>query len=381
MSVYKRGSSWAAQIDLDRIDGKRRRRYLGGFNTKKEAEAALRKAEYERDSGIDIHPKKVTVGELVQRYIDDRRANGRGAKTLERYDDLLRLQIKPHMGATAVAKLRPAHISALLASLRKNGGKGGSQLAPKSIKHVYGLLRAALRWGVQMQLLVRNPADAVTPPHVPKSRARALTQDEVSRLIQVANSTPWAHFFTLALTTGARRGELAALKWSDVDLDDATVTIHSSLSQTRNGVTVKSTKTEHVRIVPLSRLGIRSLRAQRAAQAQEKLRAGAAYDDSGFVFANPLGGHLIPVSISNAFNRIARDAKISTTRLHDLRHTTATWLITEGVDIRTVGAVLGHTAASTTLNTYSHAVANAQAAAVAKIDERLERVNLKAISS
>jgi len=129
----------------------------------------------------------------------------------------------------------------------------------------------------------------------------------------------------------------------------------------KGGFVVKSTKTGRERLVPLCAPALESLRKVRAAQAADKLAAGPAYDARGFVFADALGLPIHPDLESKAFAATARAAKLKGVTLHSLRHSTATWALGKGGDIRTVASLLGHSAPSTTLNVYSHVIAGRSA--------------------
>jgi integrase len=383
MSVYKRKSGrWAVLIDVDRkADGKRTRRAIGTFGTRKEAERAQRQALEARDHGINLAPAKLTVAELMTRYIEHRRAIDRTSATIETYEQKSKRYIVPSLGGITLQKLRPAHVAEWIATLRTNGGQNGKPLSAKTVRNVHGLLHGALAWGLGLEYVGRNVADseAVKPPKAARSPAKALGDDEVARLLTAAAETRWGPFLTLALATGARRGELCALSWSDVDLDAETLTIARSLSQTKNRVELKGTKTGSIRRLALSRLALDALRRQRAAQAQDKLRARGTYVDEGAVFAMPGGGRITPMAATKAFVRLARAACISTTRLHDTRHTAATHLIVGGTDVRTAAGVLGHASANVTLSIYAHLFADAQRAAIDGLGQRLERIAAGAI--
>jgi len=162
-----------------------------------------------------------------------------------------------------------------------------------------------------------------------------------------ASGTRYGPLVVVAFTTGLRRGELAGLKWSDIDFERSVATI------------------------ALSRSAIDALRKQRGIQAQEQLVAGALFEDLGFVFPGPFGGVPSPGAISHAVRRIAARAATSVRGVHAMRHSAASWMLREGADVRTVQAVLRHSAASTTLNTYAHEIEGAQAAAVAHVDAYL----------
>jgi integrase len=379
VSIYKRKSGrWAVLIDVERkSSGKRVRRAIGTFNTRKDAERAERQALEARDRGINLAPAKLTVEQLMTRFIEHCRADDRTPATIETYEQKSKLYIVPSLGGVLLLKLRPTHIAEWIAALRTSGGENKKPLSAKTVRNVYGLLHGALSWALDLELVGRNVCDteAARPPKPSRSPAKALDDGEVARLLITANATRWGPFITLALATGARRGELCALSWNDVDFEARTVTIARSLSQTKDRVELKGTKTGSVRRLSLSRLAFDALQRQHAAQAHDKLRARGKYLDEGAVFATPRGGRITPMSATKAFVRLAKEAHISTTRLHDTRHTAATHLLVSGTDVRTTAGVLGHATANVTLSIYAHLVGDAQRAAIDGLGARLERIS------
>lgn len=229
-----------------------------------------------------------------------------------------------------------------------------------------------------MELVGRNVATAVKPPKAARPEAKALTVDEAQRLLVHARDTRFGPLFALAIATGARRGELAALQWNAVDVERNTMTIRASVSKIRAGFFEKAPKSGKVRTVALSPLAVEAIRVQRARQAQDRLAAGAAYTSAGYVFADPLGRRISPDVITREFYQFARRLKLSATSFHTLRHTAATWMIGGGVDVRTAASVLGHASPTVTLAVYSHIIAGAQVAAVLAIDDRLTGVKTTA---
>jgi integrase len=304
------------------------------------------------------------------RFIEDRKAKERAIRTVERYESIVKRWIFPKIAAVELKKLKPAHVAEVLAHARAAG------LAPKTQKHILTLLRTALRWAVKLDLVVRNVADSIDAPTVPRSDARSLTEDEFRSVLQEADKGRWGGFFRLALATGARRGELLALRWTDVaDAKEnaCSVMIARAFVESANAagkIIEKGTKTNRARRIPLGVIGMAALRRQRALQAEDKLRAGGAFTDSSHIFQGPLGGPLAPYLATDAFRYIRDRLKIRAT-LHDLRHTAATWMLNSGIDVRSVAQVLGHTQASTTLSVYSHVMPGAEAKAIAAIDARL----------
>jgi len=268
------------------------------------------------------------------------------------------------------------------AMLLKRGGKAVKDeagklhdrpLSAKTVFHAFTLLNGALRFALRMELVFRNPCEAVTRPSVERSEAKALTQEEIAALLDAARSTRWEPYLTLALCTGARRGELCGLSWDDFDAEARALVIRRSLSQTRDGIALKSTKNGRVRTVPLSRMAIEALRSQRALQACQRLAIGSIFQNTdNAIFTDEVGRRITPMAASCAFERTARKAKISTTRLHDLRHTAATTLIHAGVDVRTTAGILGHASPTITLSIYAHLMPEAQRDAVNRLGDYLE---------
>lgn len=293
---------------------------------------------------------------------------------MQEYRGIASRLILPHLGSIALAKLRPAHIAEWAAMLRERGGQNGRPLSTKSTHHAFSLLNGALRWGVRMELIGRNVCEAVTAPVPKRSDAKAMTAEEMGRVLEAAVDTRWAAFLALAFSLGMRRGELCALSWSDVNFTDATLTVRHSLSETkRGGIVLKTTKSNKTRTLPLSRVALEACRSQHALQAKEKIAAGGAYQDNGAIFADELGQRITPMTATCAFKRIAQRAKVTTTRLHDTRHTAATAMLTGGVDVRTVAGVLGHSSANITLATYAHLLADSQREALDRLGERVEK--------
>ena len=186
-----------------------------------------------------------------------------------------------------------------------------------------------------------------------------------------ATETRFGPLIVFDFSTGLRRGELAGLKWTDIDFERRTATIRGAVAQISKRIWYKSTKTDLVATIALSDFAVDALRSQRALQAKERLAAGQFYDDLGFVFAPPAGGMPTPAALGQAVRRIAERAGLSMRGTHAMRHSTGSWLIRSGVDIRTVAAILRHSATSTTLNIYAHEQHGAQAEAMERLDQHM----------
>lgn len=359
--------SWRAQVDLPREGSlPRRRKSLGYFDTKKDAERAIRRELDARDRG-ERDPESVTVDDLLARYIAARVAQGKvGVRQQEEYAGIARRWISPWIGHMFAAQLRPANLDRLVSDLRAKGGDGGRPLAAKSVKHAFALLKAALGWAERQEIVQRNVATLADAPAVRRKEAKAYSVEELVQILAAARAHRFEHLYVVAILTGCRRGELAALRWPEVDLRAATLVVRRNVVKTKAGLTIKEAKSDRVRGVALSKLAVDALKAQ-------KKRLGAQYDPQGLVFPSLAGEQLDPDAITQAFYDAAVKLRLETTAFHALRHSASSLMIASGVDPVTAAAVLGHSSPVITLGTYAHVVAGAQAAAVAAIEERLAR--------
>lgn len=391
MSVYKRKSGrWAVLVDVDRgVEQKRRRRTLGTYATRKEAERAERQALEARDRGIDLDPKKVSFADVAERFLKSV-VPELSQVTVARYEEHWRMHIAPSLGKLPISSVKPAHLAELYTRLRtervryrrkaKSGSvtpdkfRVGRPLGPNTVLRVHRFLHRLLGWAERMNLVVQNVARSVDAPKAAPSPARALTVGQVVALLSAAEGTRFYSFFALAIATGMRRGEIGALTWDDVDLERGMVIVRQAVGQDRNGHSfIKSTKTGRERSVPLNALATAAVKTQRASQAAQKLLKRKEYDDQGFVFADELGRLLELDAVSKEFASLARGLgfKRKGISLHSCRHFGATQALTAGSDVRTVAALLGHASASTTLNVYGHVIAGAQERAVAQIGDAI----------
>lgn len=288
MAIYKQRGRYVVRIALDRdAAGNRKRLFVGSYERKKDAEAAERGALTKRDHGVDMEPSKMTVADLITSYFDANKPEW-SEKTFERYEELARLHILRHHGSALITKLKPIAISKLYATLR-------AKLAAQTVKHVDTLYRATFAWAEEKELLVRSPFRSVDRPEPRPKEQRYLTPDEADRILDAVAGTRWQAVLAVALATGARRGELCALKWNAVDFEGRTMTIRASLSDANGKLALKGTKTDRVRRFALSNLAIDALRARRTEAMKERLAAGPAYADVGYVFADALGAPMSPI--------------------------------------------------------------------------------------
>jgi integrase len=227
---------------------------------------------------------------------------------------------------------------------------------------VHGIIRRALAQGVRWGWLGTNPAASASPPRVPPTMIQPPTPTELSLLLRAAErrDAQLAAFLMLSAATGARRSELIALRWSDIDLETCVVTITRRVVLGPSGLQEKDTKTHQARRVTLDRATTEFLARHLQTAIEQATLCGITLAGDGFVFTTDLGSTpWFPDSVSRRFRELAREVGLSGVRLHDLRHYVATRLLAAGVDVRTVAGRLGHRNAATTLNVYSHFVPEA----------------------
>ena len=373
--IRQRGpQSWAVVLDLGRdASGKRRQKWHTVRGTKKDAQRELARLLHELNTGAYVEPSRMTLSDYLDRWLEDYARPNVSGKTFERYEEIVRLHLKPALGHHTLSKLQPLHIalyySEALASGRTDGSGG---LSARSVLHHHRVLRAALHQAVKWLLLPRNPADAVDPPRPKHREMRALDEAATAKLLRAASESRLSLPVLLAVTTGLRRGEILGLRWQDIDFEKSSLAVRQSLEQTRDGLAFKQPKTSKGRrVVALPGLAVDALKQHKVRQATTKLALGAAYQDHDLVCARDDGSPWPPDTFSSAFVALMRRADVPTVRFHDLRHTHATQLLRQGVHPKVVSERLGHATVGITLDVYSHVLPGMQAEAATRTDAAL----------
>jgi len=325
---------------------------------KREASKALAAMVAEVDRRPVTSAGKGTVAELCWEWLDHA-APSFSPKTVETTRMYIEDPIIPALGSLTVTKLTPSDLDRFYRQLLEVGRSRGPY-APATIRRVHGILRRALTQGVRWGWITHNPAIDASPPRVPMKELKPPDPDQVVRLFRLAQESDpeLATFILLAASSGVRRGELLALRWSDIDLDAARLSIERGIVRVGDDLIEQGTKTHQSRRISLDAGTVSALKAHRERMAERALVAASAIASESFVFSHAIDGSSPwhPDSTSRAFRRICQQAGVTEVRLHDLRHYVATRLLAAGVDVRTVAGRLGHRNPSTTLNVYSHFV-------------------------
>lgn len=368
-SIVKRGKTYSYVLYLGRDDaGSKRQKWVGGFRTKREAEAALTEALERRRTGMWGDPGRQTVGEYLHTWLTSTKPSLR-ATTAASYEATLTGWVIPRVGSLRLAALTPARLGALYGELLSSGRRDGAGgLSARSVRYAHSILSHALKDAVAWGLLPRNPASLVDIPRQQSREMSVWRHEDVRRFLShVADDRLYA-MWALLVTTGLRRGEVIGLRWGDIDVERGTLAVRRALVAVGYAVHVSEPKTARGRrMMAIDPLTLAALELRRDAQAVEKRVARELWEATGYVFTDELGRAIHPQRVSVLFRNIVREAELPPIRLHDLRHTAATLALTAGIHPKVVAERLGHSAVGITLDTYSHVVGELQADAAARV--------------
>lgn len=244
--------------------------------------------------------------------------------------------------------------------------KDTAPLSGKTQLEHHRFLHAVLEQAVKEGLLQFNPADRATPPKAQHHDPDYFQPEEITAILDALEQEPvkLRLFVHLLIVTGCRRGEICGLQWSRVDLDQKQLCINAALAYSpQKGVYLTATKTNDTRYIKLSAETCTLLRQYRYWQNSMRLLAGERWQDNDFVFTNEEGKPIHPESVSNWLNRFTARHNLPHIHAHAFRHSAASILIANGIDVVTVSRQLGHSNATTTASIYAHQIAEAQAKA------------------
>lgn len=364
---------WRAKVYLGR-DSAKSKRYLQRtiHGTKRQAEDVLNELLVEAgQSSNEIVDG--TVADLAQKWLEISSPT-LSPTTLHEYERLLNRHILPRFGGTKVRSIRAVDLDTFYSRLGRNGGIHGSSLSAQSVRHVHALIRRLLNQAVKWNWITTNPATRASPPRITPRDLELPAPEAIIRLLALADERDpdLGCFLRLAAVTGARRGELCALRWTDFGRTFLRIS-RSVYGGRQDELNEKDTKTHAVRKLSLDPLTLEFVKAQRGRCRQRARACGVAFPEDGFVFSGEPDGSVPwrPGRVTLAFSRLCRDAGVRDVRLHDLRHFAATQLLAAGVPVRTVAGRLGHANAATTLNVYAHVLESSDEDAAAVLGDLL----------
>lgn len=369
---------WRITVSLGRDESGKRLRHRETFKgIKKDAQRRLREILSTVETGLYVPPSKLTTGQYLTQWVSTYAALHTSPRTVRSYQDELRRHVIPALGSIPLINLQPNHIQAYYVSELTHGrkdGKGG--LSARTVAYHHAILNEALEYAVRQNDLARNPAKRVDPPRPKRAEVATIAAEDMARFLDAATQSEYFGVFLTALYTGARVGELLALQWRNVDLENGTMTIVATLYRMDGAWHLKEPKSARSRrqvVLPTSVVAY--LQGHKAALEAERTALGGVLTDSDFVFCQVNGKPRDSRSALRSLQRVLKIAGLPHVRFHDLRHTHASLLLKAGVHPKVVSERLGHGSVSFTLDTYSHVMPGIQESAAVRFEALIEGAN------
>jgi len=366
--VRKRGNKWIAVIDLGRDEaGKRKQKWLSGFDTEEEAQKGATKYIYQHDIGEILDTPNITVDKYLYEWIETHKDNI-SIKTYASYKAEITNHLAPHFKKVKLDQLKPLHLQKYYTMKKKTH-------SPTTVNYHHRIIRTALNQAVKWGMLGNNPATKVTPPKKADKVTETITLAQAQEVLEYAKKNEHEMYIAIiiAFYTGMRRGEVLGLTWDKVDFKNQSIYVDQARQFVGNEIVVSGVKTKKSkRTIAIFGELSKELQKEKIKQKKDRLEWGEHYTipDQDFICRWDNGILLRPDYVSKKFKKIATDLQISNNlRFHDLRHSNATWLMEKGVHPKIVSEMLGHSDIQTTMNIYSHVSLDMQRNAIAKIEQ------------
>lgn len=349
------------ETEKDPITGKRRRTFKTVQGTKKDAENELVEMKHQlQKNGSVSTPSAIKLGDWLREWLSKHLIKQQET-TKASYRERAEKRILPYLQNIPLKNLKALHVQDWINQLNAEG------LAPKSVKNIYLILSGSLEKAKKLNMIERNPCEGIELPTIERYEAEVFDEKEIQQCLQAAKGTDMNLIAVLELSLGLRRGELAALQWSDVDLEKGVVYI------TRSRVIADGKK---IVKAPKTRAGKRGLQIgdkvvtllkQEFCKYNDDIKHNN-FVDSGYVIHKKDGTPYSPDSLTQKWIRFRKKHGLKTIRFHDLRHTCATQMVALKVADKTIQARMGHASIQTTLNIYAHCLPSMNKEAGDKLD-------------
>ena len=366
-----------------RKDGRWEGRYTAGTNpgtgrqiqksvygdTQREVVDKLAAIKAGIDSGIFVEPSKLTVAMWLDIWMAEY-LGGVKIGTIDAYKSIIKINLKPGLGAVKLSSLSAHAIQTLYNTLQK-GTDDKIGLSPKTIKNIHGVLHKALQQAVELRYIRFNPADACKLPRIERKEIKPLDDEQIAAFLEAIQGHKWEAVYLVTLFAGMRQGEVLGLTWPCVDFESGSILIERQQIKNHSTgkyelATPKNNKSRRITPAPFV---MKALWEQRRLQAEWRLKAGQAWEDAGLVFTNELGRNLSAQTVYLNYKKIVAEIGIPKSRFHDLRHSYAVAALQSGDDVKTVQENLGHHTASFTLDTYGHVTEKMKQESAARMEQ------------
>ena len=368
--INKRGESWTVRIFLGRdTNGKRKYFNKTIHGTKKDAQKFLTAKLREKDLGVFIEPASIGLSEYLNKWLEDVAKPRLRESTFSSYEAVLKNYVKPTLGAKRLSDIQAYEVQKLYNDLKKQG------LSSRTVRYAHVVFSSAMKQAIKWKMLMQNPCDLCELPRLEKTEMKYLSPEETTKFLDVAKETKHFVLFLLIIESGMRPEEYLALQWKDIDFQQQALSVRRAIVWKRKGggFTFTEPKTKKSRrSIPISNSVINALKVHRRKQLEEKLKLGSVYGKLDLVFASEVGTPIQPKNLLDRhFRPLLTKAELPSLRLYDLRHTTATLLLSAGENPKVVSERLGHASIVLTLDTYSHVLPTMQESATNKLEKMM----------
>jgi integrase len=323
----------------------------------------------EKDLGVFVEPASMPLNEYLDRWLDEIAKPRIRESTYSSYESVLRNYVRSKLGSKRLSDIQAYEVQKLYNNMKKDG------LSSRTIRYTHVVFSSAMKQAIKWKMLMQNPCELCELPRLEKNEMKHLSAEEIAKFLQAAKDTKHFVVFLLAIESGMRPEEYLSLQWKDIDFEKKVLSVRRAIVWKRKGggFTFTEPKTKKSRrSIPISNSAISALKTHRRNQLEAKLKLGANYENLDLVFASEAGTPIQPKNlIDRHFKPLLKKAEVPDIRLYDLRHTTASLLLSAGENPKVVSERLGHASIVLTLDTYSHVLPTMQAAATKKLEYML----------
>ena len=377
-TIYKRSDGrWCAACYVKVVDGSYKRKYVYA-KTQKEVKEKLKELEVYTEPTKDA---KMTLESWMYKWLEVYKKETLKRTTYENY--MLNIQThiaKSEIGKTELSKINTDMLQELYVS-KLRGMEGQKVLSNRTVEYIHTLIGGALQQAYKNELIKKNYNEFTVLPKKEEKEIVPLSIEEVANILKVAKESSMYALIILEIFTGMRKGEILALQWEQVDLENKSVYVKKNLCRVNIKEPTGKKKTElilmspktkkSVRKLPLNDEVVRVLRKYKDEQNKHKEEYKYIYQDNDIVFAKSDGSFQSPRELLRQFHKILEKAGVRKCRFHDLRHTFASLLLQAGETPKIIQELLGHSSITTTMDVYTHVVDNGKVGAIQKLNNLL----------